>query len=121
MACPFFFPVGPGNFPDRPVPARTPLGALFQGECHASPGLAFEPDPGTQYAFCNFGYGRGICPNFPENAPADAVRFTLTPGGTTPLYVLERYCAPVESGEASAAVNPVVRRQAEVWDSVRQH
>src|SRR3712207_1611076 len=68
MACPFFVPSREAD-PEVVRPARSPLGALFTGECQIFHGAALHD-------LCNFGYARGICPHFPADAEADAVRFT---------------------------------------------
>jgi hypothetical protein len=47
---------------------------------------------------CNRGYARGVCPNFPAEAPYDAVRFHRLADGSV-LYVFERDHAPVEHGQ----------------------
>lgn len=112
MACPHFYPVTPATDPGRPEPARTPLGMLFTGVCHADPASALTPDPAMLYDCCNFGYGRGRCQCFPEATNADAVRFSVH--AKKLLYILERDYAPVEYGAVEAA-SAMVRRQAEVF------
>lgn len=105
MACPFFCPTRKA---DRPQPARTPLGALFDGECCAfdEPQL---PEESRRYQACNFGYGRGVCGCFPESADADAVRFTVLGGKL--LYVYEREHSPVRHGEADRDATGVLGSQ----------
>jgi hypothetical protein len=101
MACPYFLPEG---VTDRLVAARAPLGRIFTGVCQAGANtLSLE--------HCNFGYGRGVCANFPQDAAIDAVRFTHYDGKL--IYVLERDCSPVEHG-AAASLDPlgVIARQA---------
>lgn len=88
MACPYFLPTGPLQETGWAVPPRAPLGVLCAGECHAGP----EPRP-AEHERCNFGYARGVCPQFPLDAPIDAVRFTASG-----RYILERDHRPVEHG-----------------------
>jgi len=72
---------------------RAPLGAIFEGECERS---------GTAEArFCNFGYARGSCAEFPDGSAADAVRFSVsgsTDGIVKIIWILEKDHAPVEHG-----------------------
>ena len=72
---------------------RAPLGAIFEGECERS---------GTGEArFCNFGYARGSCAEFPEGSAADAVRFSVSgnAGGIVKIiWILEKDHAPLEHG-----------------------
>jgi hypothetical protein len=109
MACPFF---APEAVTDTLRAARTPLGNIFRGTCEAGP----EPTPTEDGLIerCNFGYGRGECPRFPEDAFADAVRFARYKGDI--VYVLEKDYVPVEHGLAST-LDPASRlgRQAAVF------
>jgi hypothetical protein len=94
MACPYFMPEAVvADF----VVARAPLGSIYRGLCHAT-GEALPP-PSKSWEPCNFGYGRGICPNFPANAGADAVRFTHYNGEL--IYILEKEYSPIEHGLVS--------------------
>jgi hypothetical protein len=102
MACPYFYPIRKAE--DVPQPARAPLGEIYTGTCEL--GGAASQDA------CNFGYARHVCPAFPHNAEADAVRFTMIQGRT--LYVLEKEYLPVRHGDAEALVG-VLARQAEVF------
>jgi hypothetical protein len=72
---------------------RAPLGAIFEGECERG---------GTAEArFCNFGYARGSCAEFPEGSAGDAVRFSVSgsAGGIVKIvWILEKDHAPVEHG-----------------------
>jgi hypothetical protein len=94
MACPFFVPEAVS---DSVRAARAPLGRIYTGTCAAG------QDPGAPVPEsvepCNFGYGRGQCPRFPTDSPADAVRFTRYRGDV--IYVLEREYTPIEYGSAS--------------------
>jgi hypothetical protein len=89
MACPFFRPLRPIEWSS----GRAPLGAMFEGECERR---------GTAAArFCNFGYARGSCAEFPDNSAADAVRFSVTgnaDGIVKIVWILEKDHAPVEHG-----------------------
>lgn len=68
-----------------------PLGTIFSGTCHAA-AEPFVPHDQLLYEPCNFGYGRGRCPVFPEGSDADAVRFSGS------KWVLEREWRPVSHG-----------------------
>jgi hypothetical protein len=89
MACPYFKPLRPLEW----TSGRAPLGAIFEGECEQG---------GTAAArFCNFGYARGSCAEFPEGQAADAVRFSVSgshDGMVKIVWILEKDHAPVEHG-----------------------
>jgi len=89
MACPFFRPLRPIEWSS----GRAPLGAMFEGECERR---------GTAAArFCNFGYARGSCAEFPDSSAADAVRFSVAgnaDGIVKIVWILEKDHAPVEHG-----------------------
>ncbi len=72
---------------------RAPLGAIFEGECERG---------GTAEArFCNFGYARGQCAEFPADWATDALRFSvvgLGEGTVRIVWILEKDHAPVEHG-----------------------
>lgn len=89
MACPFFRPMRPMEWSS----GRAPLGAIFEGECDRG---------GTAEArFCNFGYARGLCAEFPGESSADAVRFSVSGSGdgiVKLVWILERDHAPIEHG-----------------------
>ncbi len=107
MACPFFYPTVKA---DRPQPARTPLGSLYEGECQAF-AESHVPVASLLYESCNFGYGRGSCPSFPPGADADAVRFNLL--GSHLIHVYERDHRPVGHGEIPDA--GILRAQADAF------
>ena len=89
MACPFFKPLRPTEWST----ARAPLGAIFEGEC--------ERGGKGEARYCNFGYARGSCAEFPEGTVADAVRFSVsgTKNGIVSLvWILEKDHTPVEHG-----------------------
>ena len=79
---------------------RLPLGDAWAGECTA--GGAWEPAEAVQRETCNCGYARGRCAHFPEDAAADAVRFSMGSEGRL-IYILEKDHAPLEHGEVDAA------------------
>ncbi|MDP8988477.1 MAG: hypothetical protein M3N41_00160 [Acidobacteriota bacterium] len=98
MACPYFKPLrrlDAGGW--EPAP-RLPLGAAWAGQCTA--GSAWEPAEGLQRETCNCGYARGRCAHFPDDAGADAVRFSMA--GERLIYIFEKEHAPVEHGEVGA-------------------
>ena len=72
---------------------RAPLGAIFEGECERR---------GTAAArYCNFGYARGSCAEFPDEAAVDAVRFSVSGnanGIVKIVWIFEKDHAPVEHG-----------------------
>ena len=99
MACPYFKPsrrLDAGGWDPAP---RLPLGNAWAGECTA--GSTWEPPEGVQRETCNCGYARGRCGHFPDDAGADAVRFSMA--GERLIYILEKDHAPVEHGECSDA------------------
>jgi hypothetical protein len=105
VACPFFEPdtVWSEAF-EAPWtgPRRVPLGEPYRGKCSRS---AIEIEPSDQARWCNFGYARTCCANFPksnETAP-DAVRFSIT-SETAELislvWIAERDHAPLSHGQS---------------------
>src|SRR5579863_6455989 len=89
MACPFFRPLRPIEWST----GRAPLGAIFEGVC--------ERGGAGDARFCNFGYARGLCPEFPDGSVADAVRFSVSgnaDGIVKIVWILEKDHAPVEHG-----------------------
>jgi hypothetical protein len=113
MSCPFFYPQAQSPADSVSIPARIPLGLLYQGTCHADPATERTPPDGAAGDSCNFGYGHGSCANFPGDAEADAVRFSLSSTGEL-VWILEKDCAPVRHGHMDDA-GKIVRRQAEVF------
>jgi hypothetical protein len=96
VPCPFFLPKEPLQDTGWAIPPRTPLGALCAGECHAGP----SPAP-ADHDLCNFGYARGVCHRFPQNAVADAVRFVILKQAQNHLrirYIYERAHEPQSHG-----------------------
>ena len=95
VACPWFEPVDRAVLTDRPQPARSPLGLLYSGFCHAG-SVPVRPPDAILHEECNFGYGRGRCPWFPASSEADAVRFAWR--SERLMWILEREYAPVAHG-----------------------
>jgi hypothetical protein len=112
MSCPYFFPVSLAADVDSP-PARVPLGRLYEGACHADPAGSTAPEPAMVKDYCNFGYGAGSCSHFPDDAEADAVRFSFSAGREL-VWILEKDFAPVRHGRLREA-DAIVTRQAEVF------
>jgi hypothetical protein len=74
--------------------------------CCAGPGDPLDPPQARQRELCNRGYARSQCECFPANAPADAVRFSITgeaDGRIRMIYVFEKDHAPVEHGSLEFA------------------
>ena len=95
MACPYFKPsrrLDAGGWDPAP---RLSLGDAWFGGCTAGEG--WEPSETAQREMCNCGYARGLCSHFPEDAAADAVRFSMA--GERLIYILEKDHAPVEHEE----------------------
>src|SRR3982750_409384 len=112
MACPHFLPIDRTTHPTRPHPARTPLGALFGGVCKADSTNDRIPDADRLYDHCNFGYGRGHCPWFPQATDGDAVRFTQR--GAKLIYIMERDYSPLRHGPVERA-DELLRAQSEIF------
>jgi hypothetical protein len=101
MACPYFEPG------ERLPLASGSLGDLYSGHCGAVGSTAFEPDERTLSDRCNLGYARGLCPRFPVNGGADAVRFSVAghdESGVRLLYSTERDHRPLASGALQYSV-----------------
>jgi hypothetical protein len=113
MSCPYFYPQERETEVSDLLPARIPLGLLYKGECRANPAGLSVPQADTAGEHCNFGYGHGSCANFPHDAGADAVRFTLSSSREL-IWILEKDFAPVRYGRIDEA-DTMVRRQAEVF------
>lgn len=100
MACPYFYPVA---LLDEAwaVPPRLPLGDAYAGECRAGASPMLPRDTVIR-GCCNSGYARGSCEAFPNDARADAVRFTVASDLTHEIrvqYIFEKACWPLEHGE----------------------
>jgi hypothetical protein len=93
MSCPHFYPTE-----SRRGSALLPLGDSWTGQCHADPTHPAQPENTLS---CNLGYARGQCCRFPDDAGADAVRFTISHCDATGLllyYVMERDHHPFAHG-----------------------
>jgi hypothetical protein len=75
---------------------------------HPRPHLA-----ATLREYCNFGYGRGHCENFPRDAETDAVRFSVSASNEL-IWIYEKDYAPAAHGHL-VEIGGIVRRQAEVF------
>src|SRR4051812_21488993 len=115
VACPLFEPLSKADSTDRPAPARSPLGAVFNGLCHASePPLV--PDTPLIWDSCNFGYGRDRCPHFPSATEADTVRFSEHKGRL--LWILEKDYQPLRHGcDSDGSAGDIVACQAQAFRS----
>lgn len=101
MPCPFFLPVRRLDLGAWVHPPRLPLGDPYAGLCHADSAAPFEPSEPHQRELCNCGYARFRCSHFPEDAAADAVRFSILAddGARVELvYVVEKDHSPAEHG-----------------------
>jgi hypothetical protein len=93
MACPHFYPVE-----SLGGSAMLPLGDSWAGRCCAD---RDHPEQPENTLSCNLGYARGQCCRFPDDAGADAVRFTISHRDATGLllyYVMERDHHPFAHG-----------------------
>ena len=105
MACPFFHPSAE-EFVD--APGWHPLGDVHRGTCQANPGEPFQPADGTLRDLCNLGYAAQRCSRFPENADADAVRFTVARADQCLIglyYVAEKNHLPHSHGQLEYSRN----------------
>src|SRR5215471_7433018 len=94
MCCPYFEPaIRLGEGPWDPAP-RLPLIDAWQGLCTLGGSV---PEETEQREVCNTGYARGRCSRFPENAEADAVRFSAGSDNRI-IWVLEKDHAPLRFG-----------------------
>jgi hypothetical protein len=83
MPCPLFEPLRMAAKPYAPD-ARLPLLAEFEGICHAGGGAE---QPSHRFQFCNRGYAKGNCPNFPSDYPVSAVQFNVIARADTNLSI----------------------------------
>jgi hypothetical protein len=113
MSCPYFNPVTIASKGEGVEPARAPLGGVYEGTCHADPAEPRAPLAAILREYCNFGYGRGHCGNFPRNAEADAVRFSVSASNEL-IWIFEKDYAPAAHGRLDET-GGIVRRQAEVF------
>jgi len=64
---------------------------------------------------CNVGYVRGRCLHFPQDAKADAARFSFAHKPPQLVYILEKDHAPLEHGLVDVSVNEVLQAQAKAF------
>lgn len=125
MACPYFYPVARLEEELWAVPPRLPLLDAYAGECRAGGG---PPEDTVLRGACNSGYPRGKCARFPEDARADAVRFSISSDSPVEIrlrYVFEKACWPLEHGDllysadthsfAPSRLDEIAARQAQVF------
>ncbi len=107
MPCPYFLPLEPFRDESWRKPPRVPLGEPCRGNCEAvAPSV--EPEPAELREFCNSGYARGKCCRFPEQAEADAVRFSIDRHEQQEIrliYVFERDYGPARHGQMAYDAN----------------
>jgi hypothetical protein len=118
MSCPHFYPTESAR-----GSALFPLGDSWTGQCHANRAEPVCPDNALA---CNLGYARGQCARFPDEASADAVRFTIShhdADGLLVYYVMEGNHLPVAHGPLTYAfaggfapmTNKLLERQAAAY------
>jgi hypothetical protein len=86
---------------------RWPLIDLYFGVCRARPGEVIEAEESIQRDLCNCGYARSRCDRFPDEAIADAVRFSVVSEAEEALrivWVVEQEHSPVEHRELEYSV-----------------
>lgn len=127
MACPLFEPTRKMPWTRWEGRFRPPLGAPYQGLCHAGAEPSTPPEASLTDC-CNMGYARGRCALFvaPE---ADAVRLEIrgySADSATVRWLSERNCLPVETGtvlldridgrwRCRDEIAPLLRRQIEAF------
>jgi len=107
MACPYFYPVARLEEDLWAVPPRLPLGDAYTGECRAG-AMPHQPGDVVMRNSCNSGYARGKCDRFPQDARADAVRFSVAADegdGIRLQYIFEKLCWPLDHGELRYSVS----------------
>jgi hypothetical protein len=105
MACPYFFPTARLENGTWVIPPRLPLGDAYAGECRATQ-ARFQPDESHLRNFCNVGYGRGSCGQFPCDGGIDAVRFHIREESNDLIRiqcVAEKDCWPAGGCEIESA------------------
>jgi hypothetical protein len=113
MPCPFFLPEEPLDASGWVIPPRAPLGKAWTGTCCADPSRPTRPNTDALWKWCNFGYARGVCPQFPEGHTDDAVRFATVAGKLQ--WIVESDHVPVRFGEVNDATPKMVRQQADAF------
>ena len=90
------------------------MGAAYAGVCRVRTGVEHEPSEEHQREWCNCGYARGRCAEFPADAAADAVRFSMAGGKV--VYILEKDHAPMRHGRTDEdGVDELLRSQARAF------
>lgn len=84
MPCPLFEPRQRIS-QAREATIRLPLIYEFEGVCHAG---NHAPTPEHRFRYCNHGYAKGNCANYPEAGLISAVRFDVTKRTSSLLTVL---------------------------------
>ncbi|MBV9155832.1 MAG: hypothetical protein JO097_06200 [Acidobacteriaceae bacterium] len=75
MPCPYFEPQRPATRAEHPN-ARLPLIREYDGVCHAGESPIHAP-AALRFRFCNHGYSRGTCDQFPAHDLRSALRYHL--------------------------------------------
>jgi len=126
MACPYFYPTVRLESGSWVIPPRVPLGDAYAGECRACT-ARLQPDESHLRSFCNAGYGREACVQFPRDAAADAIRFHIREESSALIhiqFVAEKEGWPAGSGDFEYSIasrqvqgggDPIVARQASVF------
>ncbi|MEO7145590.1 MAG: hypothetical protein ABI165_19010 [Bryobacteraceae bacterium] len=109
MACPYFEPRASVMDSRWGTPARLPLGDAHVGVCRSPLNGPREMDNFDLRGFdlCNMGYARGRCRSFPEDAAADAVRFSVSHDDARLVriqFIMEREHTPLEHGVLEYAI-----------------
>lgn len=112
LACPCFEPTVRLPWSEWPGKFRPPLGAPFEGICHADRAELYRPAGQLLLTGCNMGYARDQCDRVPADAP-DAVRFVYARADTV-RWVLETNHRP---GAQGVSENGLSAGQGTVMDS----
>lgn len=112
LACPCFEPTARLPWSEWPGKFRPPLGAPYEGICHANGTELCRPVGQLLLTGCNMGYARGRCDRVPADAP-DAARFVYA-GANVVRWVLETDHRPVAHGVSE---NGLSTGQGRVLDS----
>jgi hypothetical protein len=118
MPCPLFEPKRKAD-PALDSGARLPLVYEFEGICHAGENIM---DAAHRFHYCNRGYAKGNCLNFPTAISLSALRFDVT--GRTPsilsVLVIEeenhwprawtRFSFSIQDGHLEPEIADVCRR-----------
>lgn len=74
---------------------------MYRGRCTKGP---VPQDSG--FRPCNRGYARGICPNFPAEAPLDAYRFACLEQPSRIIWIEERAHRPLQFADTLPDLAP---------------